>query len=410
MSRSPLPISLCMIVKNEQKHLARCLESVQDLVNEMIIVDTGSTDKTVEIAKSYGAQIYHHEWANDFAKARNASIEKATNPWILQLDADEELIRSEIDWFYRSYPWPDFQGFRITINNLANEDYEEVFIAHQLIRFFRNSPSTRYQNRIHEVITFADPEPNIGVSAASILHKGYGDESASEKRKNRNRELLLEELKQKPDDANTLAYVAQHYGSSGELDKAVEYAERALDADVRYPLRSISLRFIFTKLAMPETEDEFEERAAQTTTDEFPELHFYRGLIAQKEENWEEAANYYRKFLEKAYEIPEEIRLQIVSNDNLRNAYLNLAAWAAKQGENLSIIDYLQKAADISPTFYKLKADLGERYLKVGNISKAYETFELFKSQLLQLGTDEDKKTWLPICDKVLDQLKTHLN
>jgi glycosyltransferase involved in cell wall biosynthesis len=81
-----------MIVKNEEACLERCLKSVCDHVDEIIIVDTGSTDGTVEIAKSYGARIYHHPWENDFSKHRNQSLSYATGGWIFQLDADEELF------------------------------------------------------------------------------------------------------------------------------------------------------------------------------------------------------------------------------------------------------------------------------------------------------------------------------
>ena len=88
-------LSLCMITKNEEKNLSRCLDSIKDIVDEIIIVDTGSTDKTVEIAKSYGAHIYHYDWNNDFSKARNVSLQKATKDWILVLDADEVLPYEE---------------------------------------------------------------------------------------------------------------------------------------------------------------------------------------------------------------------------------------------------------------------------------------------------------------------------
>ena len=81
-----------MIVKNEEDCLGRCLKSVCDHVDEIIIVDTGSTDGTVEIAKSYGARIYHHPWENDFSKHRNQSLSYATGDWIFILDADEELF------------------------------------------------------------------------------------------------------------------------------------------------------------------------------------------------------------------------------------------------------------------------------------------------------------------------------
>ena len=88
-------LSLCMITKNEEKNISRCLNSVKEIVDEIIIVDTGSTDNTIEIAKSYGANIYHYDWTNDFSDARNKSLEKATKDWILVLDADEELPYEE---------------------------------------------------------------------------------------------------------------------------------------------------------------------------------------------------------------------------------------------------------------------------------------------------------------------------
>ena len=85
----PEGISLCMIVKNEERFLAECLESVKDVVDEICIVDTGSTDRTVEIARSYGAKIEFHEWRKDFAWARNKALEMATRRWTFVLDADE---------------------------------------------------------------------------------------------------------------------------------------------------------------------------------------------------------------------------------------------------------------------------------------------------------------------------------
>ena len=84
-------LSLCMIVKNEEANLGRCLESVKGVADEIIIVDTGSTDRTVEIARQHGAKIVSHQWDDDFAVARNVSLRAATSDWILVLDADEAL-------------------------------------------------------------------------------------------------------------------------------------------------------------------------------------------------------------------------------------------------------------------------------------------------------------------------------
>src|SRR4030066_1633675 len=93
-------ISVCMIVKNEEKFLAQCLKSVKDATDEIIIVDTGSADKTVEIAQSFGAKVYHHPWRNSFSEARNHSISYAVCDWILQIDADESLEQADIPLFH----------------------------------------------------------------------------------------------------------------------------------------------------------------------------------------------------------------------------------------------------------------------------------------------------------------------
>ena len=85
-------ISACMIVKNEEKLLPTCLKSIKDYVDEIVIVDTGSTDQTVSIAESFGARVYHHPWENNFSKHRNQSFSYAKGDWIFYIDADEELL------------------------------------------------------------------------------------------------------------------------------------------------------------------------------------------------------------------------------------------------------------------------------------------------------------------------------
>ena len=101
-----MPISLCMIVKDEENYIKKCISSVNDIVDEIIIVDTGSNDKTKEIAKKFNAKIYDFEWNDDFSEARNFSISKATKDWILVLDGDETISSKDLE----------------TIKNLANNN------------------------------------------------------------------------------------------------------------------------------------------------------------------------------------------------------------------------------------------------------------------------------------------------
>ncbi|MGH9426892.1 MAG: glycosyltransferase family 2 protein, partial [Terriglobia bacterium] len=95
MTKRRPKLSLCMIVKNEQRWLEDCLNSVKELVDEMIIVDTGSRDNTVEIAQRFGARLFDHPWSGDFSEARNHSLGSATGDWILVLDADEKLAQRD---------------------------------------------------------------------------------------------------------------------------------------------------------------------------------------------------------------------------------------------------------------------------------------------------------------------------
>ncbi|MFN3533586.1 MAG: glycosyltransferase family 2 protein, partial [Candidatus Brocadia sp.] len=103
-------LSACMIVKNEEKFLPQCLQSIKDAVDEVIIVDTGSTDKTVEIAKSFGARVYHHPWKNSFSEARNHSLSYATGDWILQIDADEALEQTDIPLLHKLIPADSYKA------------------------------------------------------------------------------------------------------------------------------------------------------------------------------------------------------------------------------------------------------------------------------------------------------------
>ena len=167
-------LSLCMITKNEEKNLSRCLDSIKDIVDEIIIVDTGSTDKTVEIAKSYGAHIYHYDWNNDFSKARNVSLQKATKDWILVLDADEVL------------PYEEGLKLKNIINTSVNEGLflrldniiESVNLGDAVVlRVFKNNPKYRFRGPMHEQIIFSIEEEcgknKIQPTNVKIVHYGY---------------------------------------------------------------------------------------------------------------------------------------------------------------------------------------------------------------------------------------------
>jgi glycosyltransferase involved in cell wall biosynthesis len=226
-------ISLCMIVKNEEDCLERCLKSVRDHVDEIIIVDTGSTDKTVEIAERNGARVYHHPWENDFSKHRNQSLSYATGDWIFQLDADEELfpedgsvLRDAIREGKASYYHCQFYDMK------GDGSVHGVFY---LIRLFRNGMGMGYVRKVHNQLQIRG---NGTFSSIRIRHYGYDlSQEQMEAKHIRTTNLLKEMLDINPEDAYSLHQLASSYSMHREFDKVVEYGEMSLEIMYRKRLR-----------------------------------------------------------------------------------------------------------------------------------------------------------------------------
>jgi len=197
-------LSVCMIVKNEERFLGQCLASVKDLADELIVIDTGSTDRTVEIAQQFGAQVGHFEWCNDFAAARNASIAPATGDWILFLDADEELSPAEKQNLPALLNSDNVALIRLPLINTHQGPISKSILP----RLYRNIPAIQFQGCVHEGVYTAllkiskEWQMDISVGDLLILHHGYTAEVISERNKvQRNYELLLKALEERPNEA-----------------------------------------------------------------------------------------------------------------------------------------------------------------------------------------------------------------
>ncbi len=224
-------LTLCMIVKNEEKMLPGCLESIQELVGQIIIVDTGSTDRTVEIAKNFGATIKSFPWTGDFSEARNESIKYADNNWILWLDADERLnpkSAQELKKIISNKPNHPII-YNLLIKNYQKGDYYYMSDAHRL---FTNHFGIRFQGKIHEQVSQSLKAKN-GTEINSdieIIHHGYNlNPEEQEKKNKRNRKLLKEMVIKNPKFAYGYFTLAQNYAMSGMHNKAIEYFDKALN-------------------------------------------------------------------------------------------------------------------------------------------------------------------------------------
>lgn len=180
-------LSLCMIVKDEQRNLARCLDSVKPYVDEIIVVDTGSQDGTTEIARQYGAIIDFFEWCDDFAAARNYSISQATGDWILILDADEVLVVETDDFRQQLTFSSEVLTYLVIRTEINNQDQMSPLYTP---RVFRNITDFRYVNRFHEQLVYQNQpiqQHQIGnLKSLAILHYGYEKQEVLQKNLNRN--------------------------------------------------------------------------------------------------------------------------------------------------------------------------------------------------------------------------------
>ncbi|MDX2098115.1 MAG: glycosyltransferase family 2 protein [Leptolyngbyaceae cyanobacterium bins.59] len=223
-----LKLSYCMIVKDEERHLARCLASVQPYVDELVVVDTGSSDRTPEIAREFGATVHCFEWCDDFAAARNFAIDQVSGDWILTLDADEELVVEQENW--RQGLFLDEKILAYSIDLL---DAYQPLTPLKTNRLFRNLPGLRYAERYHEHLKYQNQlilETQIqALQSLKILHYGYEESLLQEKHLTRDIPML-ERVRQKESLSLVLLLtLANGYLRVDQLEKAQELWTEAFD-------------------------------------------------------------------------------------------------------------------------------------------------------------------------------------
>ncbi|SKC84204.1 glycosyltransferase family 2 protein [Maledivibacter halophilus] len=220
-------VSLCMIVKNEAKHLERCLSSVKDLVDEMIIVDTGSTDDTVEIAKSFDAKVFYYEWDNNFSNARNFSIQYASKDWILLMDGDDEFYYEDHDEFIQLINTSIKDGHYFKTQSFVGNMPGNDIVSNLNLRLLRNNKKYKFVGAIHEQITCVDNKmdyKNFSTEEIHIFHYGYLNDVVEEKNKrNRNISIIEEELKKDPKNHFHLFNLGNEYFAMGNKEKALDF-------------------------------------------------------------------------------------------------------------------------------------------------------------------------------------------
>jgi glycosyltransferase involved in cell wall biosynthesis len=229
-----LTLSLCMIVKDEEAMIARCLEAVRGAVDEIVLVDTGSTDRTVEIAESLGARVLHHQWDGDFAAARNVSFDAATGDWVMYLDADEVLVTADVERLRALTGRTWREAFYLVETNHTGDLEDGTAVTHDALRVFRNRPEYRFEGRIHEQIAQHLPgylPERLERTTVRVEHFGYlGSVRDAKDKVNRNLELLQRQAAEGLDTPFLHFNLGSEYAASGDAVRALEHFERSWTA------------------------------------------------------------------------------------------------------------------------------------------------------------------------------------
>ncbi len=232
MAKKP-EISVCIIAKNEQDMLPACLESVQVFAGEIILVDTGSDDDTIKIARQFGCEIVESEWQNDFSYSRNIALSHATKPFILSIDADERIVNPDEVINAISNSPGNTGGWLIEVTSKAvRKDGSVDTYVSNLLRLFINHPKIRFYGAIHEQIV--DPIAELGYklnnTQIKIDHLGYGfGADAMKKKQLRNLELLIKSIEVSPGDGYNLYQLAKTYLALDDKPNAEKYIQLALE-------------------------------------------------------------------------------------------------------------------------------------------------------------------------------------
>ncbi len=242
-----------MIVRNESANLPRCLASVKDAVDELVVVDTGSTDDTPAVAAGFGARVWHFVWRDDFALARNAALEHATGDWILHLDADEELAPASRALVRQVVAATDGPALLVNVRSRNGEGDLTQFYDSWQVRLFRNRPDFRYELAVHEQIVYAIRRAGFEVvpSSLEVVHHGYLQDivQGDSPRVARNVRLLEQALATQPGNTFLCAHLGLDYFKAGRLDDALASLRRCLEKPDGHSLPHELLHKVFITLA-----------------------------------------------------------------------------------------------------------------------------------------------------------------
>ncbi|WP_172408260.1 glycosyltransferase family 2 protein [Desulfosporosinus sp. FKA] len=355
-------LTLAMIVKNESRCLARCLSSAADLVDEIIVVDTGSTDNTKDIATSFGAKIFDFTWVNDFSKARNFALNQSTSDWNLVLDADEYIL-NDCGEAIRKFIETQKAIGRVKLIDKFIQDGEEKLAQCYISRLIPKG--IFYTGIIHEQVVSDFKRLNVAIE---LGHDGYISLNAKD---DRNLKLLLLALERSPNDTYMLYQTATQYYLSKHYEMADKYFEKCYKLIGKSELYkpSMVVKYLYNIINTENFEKGLEiihnERDA---LDNYPDYHFVCGYfymeLIYKDQKYE---NFF-PLIEKEY-----CKCLEIGDHSYYDGVIGTGSFYALY--NLGVLHEVTSNLSKAKEYYRRASDFG--------YEKATERLRLLESQVI---------------------------
>lgn len=404
-------LSICMMVKNEEKNLERCLKSLQpmrDIVpSELIIVDTGSDDGTVEIAKQYTQQVYFHPWQNNFSEMRNITIRYSKGEWILIIDADEELHNFQplID-FLQSSKRHRYATVAVTTKNIVNTEDPHAYSTMVGFRMFKNDGYFHFEGAIHNQAKFKGEA--LAMPEVYLLHYGYvsTDKELMERKFLRTGMILKQELEKDPNNIYYWTQLSVTYAMHNDYREAIEYAEKAYS--LLPEKRTPNYMFVLLHLILVYQHENLYEKVAEVCREAlsikegYLDVYYYYAESQGILKNYSDAIVYYEKYLSLLAKREEEEERDVTIIEYTLGCqqivYSNLLRLYKEEKEYQKAIDCAEKLTN--EQFLKNnRADIIYLYL----VLRKYEGLRSYYDHRI---TEQEKDSFFDHLMKQLGQLK----
>ena len=388
-----------MIVKNEERFLEQCLRSVADVADEICIVDTGSTDRTIEIARSFGANIIEREWRNDFAWARNEALKVATKRWVLMLDADEQLVPESKPALVELKNAPAWNvGAWVRCHNESDDYRGTGAMSHSLVRAFPNSERIRFRGMIHEFVTWDDSSEGLPAvhTPISIVHHGYlKDVVESRNKAARNYEIVRAAAEADPNDAFSWFNVGSTAFLMGDFEAARDGFEqmREINGEGRRGFiangYAVLSEVYADKLGDPVKGEEI-ARAGLHFSPHYANMHFQLGKTLIAQQRFDEA----RQAFQEAIEDGKYAAEQFIVDDQVYiwKAHSEMGSTYVMQRDDRTAIEWFRKGLKNAPTVQPLRLNLARALERAGELDEARE---LFRGVYVDFGDDGSAVDWV---------------